>query len=78
MAQYKKRSTIKVFSITLSDRQHLERNPLSFFKGREDWVGGGGGSGGIVSQTKIGTVSKATLGKLPRDVVERIWAFPSA
>ena len=32
----------------------------------------------IVSQTNIGTVSKATLGKLPRDGVERIWAFPSA
>ena len=32
----------------------------------------------IVSQTNIGTVSKATLGKLLRDVVERIWAFPSA
>ena len=26
----------------------------------------------------IGTVSKATLGKLLRDVVERIWAFPSS
>ena len=32
----------------------------------------------IVSQTKIGTVSKATLGKLLRDGVERILAFPSA
>ena len=32
----------------------------------------------IVSQTNIGTVSKATLGKLLRDWVERIWAFPSA
>ena len=32
----------------------------------------------IVSQTNIGTVSKATLGKLLRDKVERIWAFPSA
>ena len=32
----------------------------------------------IVSQTNIGTVSKATLGKLVRDGVERIWAFPSA
>ena len=31
----------------------------------------------IVSQTNIGTVSKATLGKLLRDGVERIWAFPS-
>ena len=32
----------------------------------------------IVSQTNVGTVSKATLGKLLRDGVERIWAFPSA
>ena len=32
----------------------------------------------IVNQTNIGTVSKATLGKLLRDGVERIWAFPSA
>ena len=31
----------------------------------------------IVSQTNIVTVSKATLGKLLRDGVERIWAFPS-
>ena len=32
----------------------------------------------IVHQTNIGTVSKATLGKLLRDGVECIWAFPSA
>ena len=32
----------------------------------------------IVNQTNIGTVSKATLGKLLRDGVQRIWAFPSA
>ena len=32
----------------------------------------------IVSQTNTGAVSKATLGKLLRDGVERIWAFPSA
>ena len=32
----------------------------------------------IVNQTNIGTVSKATLGKLLRDGVERIWAFQSA
>ena len=32
----------------------------------------------IVSPTNIGTVSKATLGKIPRDGVGRIWAFPSA
>ena len=31
----------------------------------------------IVSQTNIGTVSKATSGKLLRDGVERIWAFTS-
>ena len=32
----------------------------------------------IVNQTNIGTILKATLGKLLRDGVERIWAFPSA
>ena len=32
----------------------------------------------IVSGTNIGNVSKATLGKLLRDGVERIWAFLSA
>ena len=32
----------------------------------------------IVSQTNFGTVSKATLGKLLSDGVERIWAFPRA
>ena len=31
----------------------------------------------IVSQARIGTVSKATLGKFLRDGVERMWAFPS-
>ena len=31
----------------------------------------------IVNQTNI-TVSKATMGKLLRDEMERIWAFPSA
>ena len=35
------------------------------------------GEGGIVNQTKIGTVSKATSGKLLRDGVERIRAFPN-
>ena len=32
----------------------------------------------VVNQTNTGTVSKATLGKILRDGVERIWAFPSA
>ena len=41
----------------------------SSFRGRER---------AIVSQTNIGTVSKATLGKLLRDWVERIRAFSSA
>ena len=31
----------------------------------------------FVNQTNIGTVSKAPLGKLLRDRVERIWVFPS-
>ena len=30
----------------------------------------------IVSQTSVGTVSKATLGKRQGDGVERVWAFP--
>ena len=41
----------------------------SSLKGRES---------AIINQTNTGTVSKATLGKLLRDEVERIWAFPSA
>ena len=32
----------------------------------------------IVNQTNIGSVSKATFGKLLRDGVECIWAFSSA
>ena len=32
----------------------------------------------IVNQTNIGTVLKATLGKLLRDGTERIWVFPNA
>ena len=32
----------------------------------------------IFNQTNIGTISKATLGKLLRDWAERVWAFPSA
>ena len=36
-----------------------------------------GQEGAIISQTNIGTISKATLGKLLRDGVESIWAFPS-
>ena len=32
----------------------------------------------IVNQTNIATVSRAILGKLLRDGVERSWAFPSA
>ena len=32
----------------------------------------------IVNHTNIGTVPNPTLGKLLRDGVERLWAFPSA
>ena len=53
------------------DERGVERESArrSSLKGRER---------AIVSQTNIGTVLKAMLGKLPRDGVERIWAFPSA
>ena len=40
----------------------------SYLKGRER---------SIVNQTNVGTVLKATLGKLLRDWVGRIWVFPS-
>ena len=32
----------------------------------------------MFNQTHIDTVSRATLGRLPRDGAERVWAFPSA
>ena len=32
----------------------------------------------VLNQTYIGTVSRATLGRLLRDGAERVWAFPSA
>ena len=32
----------------------------------------------VFNQANIGTVSRATLGKLLRDGAERVWAFPSA
>ena len=41
----------------------------STFQGRER---------SVFNQTNIGTVSRATLGRLLRDGVERVWAFPSA
>ena len=53
------------------EERGMERGSVrrSSLKGRERTV---------VNQTNIGTVSKATLGKLLRDEVERIRAFPSA
>ena len=32
----------------------------------------------VFTQANIGTVSTATLGRLPRDGAERVWTFPSA
>ena len=32
----------------------------------------------VFNQANIGTVLRATLGRLPRDGAERVWAFPSA
>ena len=32
----------------------------------------------VFNQASIGTVSRATLGRLQRDGVERVWAFPRA
>ena len=65
-AQNQGHHTIDRLEQTGVERRSTRR---SSFKGRER---------AIVNQTKIGTVSKATLGTLLRDGVERIWAFPSA
>ena len=53
------------------EERGVERGSVrrSFLKGRER---------AIVSQTNIGTVSKATSGKLLKDEVERPWTLPSA
>ena len=58
-------------TIDLLEERGVERGSARrpSFKGRER---------AIVNQMNIGTVSKATLGKLLIDGVERIWAFPSA
>ena len=48
------------------ERESARRSSL---KGRER---------AIVNQTNVGTVSKAMLGTLLGDRVERIWAFPGA
>ena len=59
-----------VHSLQSAEERGVERGSArrSSLKGRER---------AIVSQTNIGTVSKATLEKLLRYGVERIWAFPS-
>ena len=44
--------------------------------GRRSTLRGWGRS--VFYQTNIGTVSRATLGRLLRDGAERIWGFPSA
>ena len=58
-------------SIDRLEERGVERGSTrqSSLKGRERTV---------VKQIYIGTVSKATLGNLLRDGVERTWAFPSA
>jgi ribonuclease HI len=55
---------------------HLEERGIE--RGSAQRSSLGGRERAIVNQTNIGTVSRATLGKLLRDGVERIWAFPSA
>ena len=62
----------RIFGISIcSVKTDMERGSVrrSSFKGREK---------AIVNETNIETALKATLGKLLRDGVERMWAFPSA
>ena len=60
--------TFGLHSVSYCAPQHWSARRSSL-KGRER---------AIVNQVNIGTVSKATLGKLLRHGVERIWTFPSA
>ena len=46
-------------------------------RGRARWSSLKGRERAIINQMKTGTVSKAALGKLLRDGVEHIWAFPN-
>ena len=59
------------YTIDRLEERGVERGSVrrSSLKGRER---------ATVNQTNIGTVSKAALGKLVKDGVERLWAFPSA
>ena len=55
---------------------HLEERGME--RGSAQWSSPKVRERAIFSQTNVGTVSKATLGKLMRDGVEHIWAFLSA
>ena len=55
---------------------HLEERGME--RGSTQWSSWKVWERAIVNQMNIGTISKATLRKLLRDGVERLWAFPSA
>ena len=55
----------------LKERDHKEKG-----SGRQSTLQGRERS--VFNQANIGTVSRATLGRLLRDGAERVWAFPSA
>ena len=71
LRQYLRAQSQGHHSIERLEERGVERGSArrSSLKGRER---------AIANQTNIATVLKATLGKLLRDGVERIWAFPSA
>ena len=55
---------------------HLKERGVEKGSGRHSTLQGRERS--VFNQTNIGTVSRATLGRLLRDGAERVWAFPSA
>ena len=71
LRHYQRAQSQRHHTIDRLEERGVERGSVrrSSLKGRER---------AIVNKTNIGTVSKATLGKLLRDGVERVWAFPSA
>ena len=55
---------------------HLKERGVEKGSGRHSTLQGRERS--VFNQANIGTVSRATLGRLLRDRAERVWAFPSA
>ena len=67
---------ISVDDVVLSENKNKQTNKTKNKTDRRSSLRGQ--ERAIANQTNTGTISKTKLGKLLRDGVERIWAFPSA